>query len=218
MTAEGATLTIRAEIAKNRTEARLPLAGDLAHDLAPFLQGKLPTASLLALPPRFKDHAPRWLRLDLARAKIPYADAAGRACDVRALRSSFVASLVRSGANVRAVQLLARHSSPTMTLGVYARLDGRDEREAIECAPNLSPALSATGTDGWTAEGTGSDSARCGSARPDARANPQETTEIRAGAHTVERLKGLEPSTSTLARWRSTTELQPRPSRTGRRG
>lgn len=50
----GAMLTVRAETAKNRTEARLPLAADLAHDLAPYAIGKLPTTSLPDLPRRFK--------------------------------------------------------------------------------------------------------------------------------------------------------------------
>src|SRR5207247_1422835 len=84
-----------------------PLAADLAADLAPFLREKLPTATVLGLPACFKDKATRWLRFDLERAGVRYRDESDRVADVHSLRSAFVASLVRSGANVRAVQLLA---------------------------------------------------------------------------------------------------------------
>ncbi len=148
---DGPTLTVRAIVSKNRTEARLPLAADLATDLAPFLTAKLPTASVLPLPTCFRSKATRWLRFDLAATGIPYADDSGRIADVHALRSAFVSALVRSGANVKTVQTLARHSSPTMTLGVYARLDARDERDAIRALPSFTPAKPGarqTGTDG----------------------------------------------------------------------
>ena len=183
---DGPVLVVRAEAAKNRTEARLPLAADLARDLAPYLRGKLPTAPLLPLPLRFKDHAPRWLRRDLARAGIPYADAAGKVADVHSLRSAFVTGLVRSGANVKAVQSLARHSDPRMTVGIYSRFDAKDERQAIERTPNLSPETNvcgATGTDdatangGWTGKWTGIGSDARSAARLGAPSNPQERPE-----------------------------------------
>lgn len=150
----GPSLTVSASISKNRTEARVPLAIELADVLAPWIRGRLPAAFVLPLPASFKHKAALWLRFDLERAEIPYRDDSGRVADVHSLRSSFVAELVRSGANVKAIQRLARHKSPLMTLGIYARLDARDERNAIDGFPSLSPEpgnrekLRATGTDG----------------------------------------------------------------------
>ncbi len=156
---EGPTLTVSATVSKNRTEARVPLAADLARDLAPWLRGKLPTATVLPLPPSFMHKAAAWLRVDLASAKIPYRDDSGRCADVHALRSAFVAQLVRSGANVKAIQRLARHKSVGVTIGLYARLDARDERDAIDAFPSLAP--DSTSTQGEALRPTGTDTADC---------------------------------------------------------
>lgn len=148
----GPTLTIRAAVSKNRTEARLPLHPALARDLAPFVRAKFPTASVLELPPPFKHMAPFWLKHDLKAAGIPYEDDAGRKADVHSLRSSFITALVRSGANVKAVQRLARHASPVETVGIYTRLDPEDERDALlglaSVASGEGDEQRATGTDG----------------------------------------------------------------------
>ncbi len=197
----GPMLTVRVETTKNRLESRQPLAADLARDLAPCLRGKLPKASLLDLPPSFRHHAPRWLKRDLARAGIPYADATGRVCDVHSLRSSFVTGLIRSGANVKLVQRLARHADPRMTVGIYSKFDVKDERAAIDRTPTLSPepiARRATGTDGLTAKGTGSGSAPTGSARPGARANRKEGPENPGGRPELVAVEGFEPPTHGL--------------------
>lgn len=194
----GPVLTVRAETAKNRTEARLPLAADLARDLAPYLLGKLPKASLLGLPPSFRHHAPRWLRIDLKSAKIPYSDGAGRVADVHALRSAFVTGLMRSGANVKAVQALARHSDARLTVGLYSRFDSKDERHAIGLTPDLSPemqAASATGTGGWTAKGTGFSSHQRGSLRSGARSNPQQRAARAVAERELVAVEGFEPPT-----------------------
>ena len=54
----------------------------------------------------------------------------------------------------RPCQVCARHSDPRLTLGVYAKLEQGDERNAIEALPSLAPstrgipAAKATGTGG----------------------------------------------------------------------
>jgi integrase len=150
----GPVITVRASVSKNRTEARLPLHPGLARDLVSQVLGRLPLATVLGLPTSFVHRATYWLKRDLTAAGIPYADAAGRKADVHSLRSSFITSLVRSGANVKAVQRLARHSSPVETVGIYTRLTPEDERDALralisvvrnEDSPNERRA---TGTDG----------------------------------------------------------------------
>jgi len=214
----GATLTVRAAISKNRREARQPLRPEVARDLEPHTAGKLPSAPLLPLPSDFKDKATRWLKVDLARADIPYRDASKRVADVHSLRSSFVTRLVRSGANPKLVQTLARHSTPTLTLGVYARMSRHEERRAIEALPSLTddPAASsakATGTEGQRANqsanvlppslppGAGSGAVECDGVRG---SNATGATLRPTGTDGMAGAAGLEPAT-----WRLTAARSP---------
>ena len=109
---------------------------------------------MLALPKSFKDKATRWLKFDLEAAGIPYVDDSDRVADFHALRASFVSGLMKTGANPRIVQTLARHSSAEMTLGIYSMLGRDDERDALALLPELPstledhPEIRATGTDG----------------------------------------------------------------------
>ena len=66
-----------------------------------------------------------------------------------------VSALMKSGADPKSVQALARHSSAEMTLGVYAKLGRDDERNALErlaslpgCAPDDEESQRGTGTAG----------------------------------------------------------------------
>ena len=100
---------------------------------------------------------------------------------------------------MKAVQILARHSDPRLTVGLYSRFDDRDEREAIERTPRLTHTHQrATGTDGWTAKGTGLEAQSCGSVRPGALSSAPHAAEKATGAADVERAKGFEPSTFSL--------------------
>ena len=71
---------------------------------------------------------------------------------------SFITALVKGGAGVKAAQELARHSTPTLTLGVYSKLGVHDLAGALDVLPTLTadpPAraeLRATGTDDATAD------------------------------------------------------------------
>jgi hypothetical protein len=70
-------------------------------------------------------------------------------------RSAYVGELVRSGASVKTCQTLARHSTPSLTIGVYADASLHDIVGAVDSLPdlttvgprceNVGPA--ATGTD-----------------------------------------------------------------------
>jgi hypothetical protein len=75
--------------------------------------------------------------------------------DFHALRGSYISHLVSSGASVKACQVLARHSTPSLTIGIYAKASLHDIKGAVEALPDLTarPALkpeatAATGTDG----------------------------------------------------------------------
>ena len=117
---------------------------------------------------------------DLEAAGIPYQDDEGRYRDFHALRSSFVTNLIRSGANAKITQNLARHSDPNMTLGVYARLGSDDERHAVEGLPSLdlpeSQRQRATGTESVLASRLASEGAnQCQTVTPGADPNrPQQ--------------------------------------------
>jgi hypothetical protein len=93
------------------------------------------------------------LNEDLALAKIDYRDASGLVADFHSLRHSYISMVVRSGASVKTAQELARHSTATLTIGVYARASLLDVTGALDALPNIEPirpkaeAMKATGTD-----------------------------------------------------------------------
>jgi hypothetical protein len=74
--------------------------------------------------------------------------------DFHSLRGDFISYLVSSGASVKTCQTLARHSTPTMTIGIYAKASLHDINGAVENLPDLSAlkprveTLRMTGTHG----------------------------------------------------------------------
>lgn len=66
-------------------------------------------------------------------AGVPYETAAGD-LDFHALRQSYIThgSLIRSGANPKVVQMLARHSTITLTLDRYTHVDGGNRPKAFQ--------------------------------------------------------------------------------------
>ncbi|MCX5653814.1 MAG: tyrosine-type recombinase/integrase [Planctomycetota bacterium] len=72
--------------------------------------------------------------------------------DFHALRHTYVSRLVRSGANIKVAQELARHSTPMLTLGRYAHVQLVDQTRALDALPSIDAtranveALAATGT------------------------------------------------------------------------
>ena len=63
---------------------------------------------------------PRWVYKDLAAAGIPKVTAEGK-IDFHALRTAYTTFVFEAGASVKEAQSLARHSTPDLTLNVYAR-------------------------------------------------------------------------------------------------
>jgi len=70
-------------------------------------------------------HTSRELRQDLEAAGIDFSTGKGKA-DFHSLRTTFVTLAIEAGANLKEGQTLARHSTPQLTIGIYART--RDER------------------------------------------------------------------------------------------
>ena len=119
---------------KNGKEAVQPLAASLAEQLRPWLAGKAPGRPVFdGMTKRTAD----MLRFDLEAAGIPYETDSGVA-DFHSLRGDFISYLVSSGASVKTCQTLARHSTPVMTIGIYAKASLHDINGAVENLPDLT--------------------------------------------------------------------------------
>ena len=96
----------------------------------------------------------RTLRWDLKAAGIAYRDASDRVFDFHALRGAFISRVERSGATVKTLQGLARHSDPRLTLKRYARLRIEDEVATLEAMPGLDGNVPETDAQAARATGT----------------------------------------------------------------
>ena len=137
---------------KRRRNDLQPIRSDLADLLCPWLAGKHYGEPLF---PVASDHTAEMIRRDLYAAQVVYADAAGRVADFHSLRHTFITMLAKSSAPVKVVQTLARHSTPTLTLGTYSHIGIFDQSAALAALPGLdsnpppeSETASATGTAG----------------------------------------------------------------------
>jgi len=74
------------------------------------------------------------MRVDLKAAGIPYETPEG-VFDFHALRAMYVTELVRTNADVKTVQKLARHSTIAMTMDVYAKADSGEAAKAVNKLP-----------------------------------------------------------------------------------
>jgi integrase len=132
------TVTVKAAYSKNRETAVLPLRSDVAGLLRPWIES-LPRYQPI-WPGTWSKRASRMIRRDLEAAGIPYHDAMGRVFDFHALRHHFLSMLARSGTHPKTAQMLARHSTITLTMDRYTHLGRIDTTEALEALPPLGAA------------------------------------------------------------------------------
>jgi len=169
------TVSVTAACSKRgRTDCQ-PIRQDLADLLRDWLDGRPTGEPLFASLP---GNTARMLRSDLAAARkgwikeattpeetatreksdfLKYENAAGEVADFHATRHTYISNIVAGGASVKTAQELARHSTPTLTIGRYAHTRLHDLQGALDALPSLSPAapeaksehqvLRATGTD-----------------------------------------------------------------------
>jgi site-specific recombinase XerC len=168
---EPPTVVCEAGYTKNGHRAEQPVADTLASILRPWVASRTPGESVFNLPAKTAE----MIRVDLEAAGIPYETASGL-CDFHALRGTYVSHLVSSGASVKTCQTLARHATPSLTIGLYAKASLHDIAGAVESLPDLtalppkSETIAATGTDGRSAP-----SATCSATQlPDGGAQTQE--------------------------------------------
>ena len=172
--ADPPTVTVQAGYSKHRRSDLQPIRRDLADLLRPWLVGKTTDCPVFHMP----DKPIKLIRADLDAAReawlkeapseearnerrqsdfLEYRDSAGRFIDFHALRHTYISRLVQSGANIKVAQELARHSTPTLTLGRYAHIQLVDQTRALDALPSIDTAApeheaaKATGTDNATA-------------------------------------------------------------------
>jgi len=122
---DAATVTVRAELAKNGREATLPLpAGTVAVWRAWLADHPENERALPAVP------NVRTLYADLKAAGIESETADGEV-DFHALRATYITSLARAGVSLAQAQKLARHSTPTLTANHYVKLELLDGQAAV---------------------------------------------------------------------------------------
>jgi hypothetical protein len=142
------TVVCEAGYTKNGKRAEQRIKTALAAVLRPWLASKAPGRPVFR-PTRRAD----MIRADLEAAGVPYETDEG-VVDFHALRVTYISNLVASGASVKTCQTLARHSTPSLTIGVYAKASLHDIAGAVEGLPDPdapSPAAErarATGTGG----------------------------------------------------------------------
>lgn len=125
--AEPPTVQLAGKAAKNRKAATQPLPPGAAAQLAGFLAGR--PAGEPVWPGRWRVHAARMLRVDLAAAGIPYSVPGINGpefADFHALRHSFLSALAAANVGPKVLQELARHSTARLTLEKYTHTD-RDQ-------------------------------------------------------------------------------------------
>jgi integrase len=133
------SVTVRASMTKNAKLAEQPLRADLVKLLRPWLSTFDDDQRLW--PGRWYRKAAKMLQVDLKAAGIPYKTAAG-VFDFHSLRVTYVTELVRAGIHPRVVQSLARHSTITLTMASYTKLEKDEIAAAVDSLPAVPKARS----------------------------------------------------------------------------
>jgi site-specific recombinase XerC len=123
------TVTVAAAYSKRRRDDVQPIRPDLADALRPWLSTKLPGKHVFG---NQTGHTSLMIRTDLEAAGIAYRDGSDRVADFHSLRHSFITALAMCKAPVKVIQSLARHSTPALTLGVYAHVGLFDQTSALD--------------------------------------------------------------------------------------
>ena len=126
------TVEVRDLNEKSRRGDILPLRKTTAGLIRDFLQNKTPQATAFLL-----KKGSLMIQKDLEAAGIEYQDDSGRFADSHALRASTASLLIQSGANIKAVQTIMRHSTADLTLSKYTHIYTGQARQTIENLPDF---------------------------------------------------------------------------------
>ena len=130
---ENCGLILNDEWTKNRKPGFQPLPFSLLGNLQRFAEGKIADKLYEKFYHRFKDinipenpllyvpsHPAREMDKDLKLAGIEKVTSAGK-LDFHACRVAYITYILDAGATVKEAQVLARHSTPLLTMNTYAR-------------------------------------------------------------------------------------------------
>src|SRR5205085_9964884 len=118
----------------HRQEDRQPLRDDTAEMMKQYIASRPATTEKL-WPGEWYKAAAEMVRLDLVTAGIPYRDGAGKYFDFHSIRGQFISSLAANGVHPKVAQVLARHSTITLTMDHYTHLDVMDVAGALAKLP-----------------------------------------------------------------------------------
>ena len=151
--ADPPTVTVTAAHSKRRRTDIQPIRRDLADLLRPWLAGHPADEKLFA---RLPGDTARMMRSDLVLARqawlteaatqgerkareqsdfLKYENAAGEVADFHAQRHTYISGIVAGGASVKTAQELARHSTPSLTIGRYSHARLHDLEGALAALP-----------------------------------------------------------------------------------
>ena len=143
-------LHLHAKWTKNRMAGFQPLPSAVLQHLSDFIESgealalykrnyirrdtrnNHPQEPLLYVP----SNTSRMIERDLETAGIPKWTEEGKV-DFHALRVSYVSLVVETGADLKAAQSLARHTTPELTMNVYARVRGSKLTEVAEAVGRI---------------------------------------------------------------------------------
>ena len=155
---ENGTVTILGKHSKNATNAIIPLPMPLVQEIREHTAG-MDKSKPIFKGTYFTSLAGKRLKKDLAKAReafiqeshtpeekearssgdfLLYKNDMGETMDFHSLRSGYVSALVECGANIKAVQMLARHQDAKTTMKHYAKIKNRQElAEVVATMPAL---------------------------------------------------------------------------------
>lgn len=194
------SVTVAASYSKRRRTDVLPLRADTAELLAPVLK-RLGNSSPL-FPWSNPTHIADMVRSDLAAARAAWleqagspaerkvreksdflkdVDARGRVVDFHALRHTFITNLASGGVHPKTAQILARHSTITLTMDRYTHSEKGAQLDALAALPDLSVSADCLARNG-TSEEIAGDPERLDDEREECAENPRN-----AGRNAVSR-------------------------------
>ncbi len=161
----GPSLFLEAPFSKDRKDHRQPISKELLGMLQVLAKGKDPEDPLLGIPGPGAHKKNRYdpaglLAMDCRAAGIPMKTTEGKTT-WHSLRKVFVTNVVKSGADLKTCMTLARHSTASLTMEVYAADDPACVREAalkaedavkkaVACSAGVLPKIAQAGGDAVT--------------------------------------------------------------------
>lgn len=168
------TVTVEASYSKRRRTDVLPLREGTAKLLAPVLN-RLGVSAVL-FPWSNSTHIADMIRSDMKAARTAWLDQAGspaereereksdflknldsrgRVVDFHALRHTFITNLASGGVHPKTAQMLARHSTITLTMDRYTHSERAIELDALATLPDLSVSADCLARNGTSGEISG---------------------------------------------------------------